>query len=79
MVHWGSSQLKRKVSKREAYDAREITFPSEKGELPSKDPVIIKAVVSNTEINKVYMDCGSACEVIYEHCFRKLSPTIKSK
>ena len=79
MVRWDSSRLKRKVSERETYDAREITFPSETREFPSKDPVIIKVVVSNTEVNKVYMDCGSSCEVIYEHCFRKLSPIIKSK
>jgi hypothetical protein len=79
MVHWDTPRLKRKASEREAYAEREITFPSEMGESPSKDPVIIKVVVSDTEVNKVYMDCGSSCEVIYEHCFRKLSPTIKSK
>jgi hypothetical protein len=79
MVRWGSSRLKRKASERETYDAGEITFPSEAGGFPSKDPVIIKVVVSNVEVNKVYMDYGSSCEVIYKHYFRKLSPTIRSK
>ena len=79
MVRWDSSRLKRKASARETYDAGEITFPSKVGGFPSKDLVIIKVVVSNVEVNKVYMDCGSSCEVIYEHCFRKLSPAIRSK
>jgi hypothetical protein len=79
MVRWDSSRLKRKASEKETYDAGEITFPSDAGGFPSKDPVIIKVVVSNMEVNKVYMDCGSSCKVIYEHCFRKLSPTIRSK
>ena len=25
------------------------------------------------------MDCGSSCEIIYEHCFMKLKPAIRSK
>lgn len=71
--------MKRKIPEREAHDAREITFPSETGDSPSKDPVIIKAIVTNMEVNKIYMDCGSACEVVYDHCLKNLSPTIKSK
>lgn len=79
MVRCDSSQLKRRASERETYDAREITFMFEIGESLSKDPVIIKIVVSNVEINKIYMDSESSCEVIYEHCFMKLSPKIRSK
>ncbi|GKE07488.1 reverse transcriptase domain-containing protein [Tanacetum coccineum] len=55
----------------------EITFPplSDKS---SADPVIIKAYVSERLVNRVYMDSGSSCEVIYEHCSLKLKPSIRS-
>ncbi|GKB84351.1 hypothetical protein Tco_0956623 [Tanacetum coccineum] len=32
----------------------------------------------NGTVNRVYMDIGSSCEVIYEHCFLKLKPSIKA-
>lgn len=57
----------------------EITFHSEMQRSPSKDPVVIKVVISNIKINKVYMDCGSSCEIIYEHCLMKLKPSIRAK
>ncbi|GJV91375.1 hypothetical protein Tco_1539188 [Tanacetum coccineum] len=55
---------------------REITFPplSDKS---SADPVIIKAYVSGRQVNRVYMDIESSCEVIYEHCFLKIKPFIR--
>ena len=79
MVRRGSSNMKRRVSERETLEAGEITFPIEAGKPPSKDPVIIKVRISNMEVDKVYMDCGSSCEIIYEHCFMKLKPSIRSK
>nr|GEW29617.1 putative ribonuclease H-like domain-containing protein [Tanacetum cinerariifolium] len=30
------------------------------------------------QVNNVYMDSRSSCEVIYEHCFLKLKPSIRS-
>ncbi|GKA57155.1 reverse transcriptase domain-containing protein, partial [Tanacetum coccineum] len=55
----------------------EITFPP----LPnvgSSDPVIIKVYISGRQVNRAYIDRGSSCEVIYEHCFLKLKPSIRS-
>ncbi|GJR37299.1 retrovirus-related pol polyprotein from transposon TNT 1-94 [Tanacetum coccineum] len=56
----------------------EITFPLVTKDESSADPVIIKAYVSKRQVNRVYMDSGSSCEVIYEHCFLKLKPSIRS-
>ncbi|GJZ03710.1 putative ribonuclease H-like domain-containing protein, partial [Tanacetum coccineum] len=56
----------------------EITFPLVTKDESSADPVIIKAYVSRRQVNRVYMDSGSSCEVIYEHCFLKLKPSIRS-
>ncbi|GJV90978.1 hypothetical protein Tco_1538791 [Tanacetum coccineum] len=55
----------------------EITFPPLQN-ISSADPVIIKAYVSRRQVNRVYLDGGSSCEVIYEHCFLKLKPFIQS-
>ncbi|GKD85626.1 hypothetical protein Tco_1356780 [Tanacetum coccineum] len=41
-------------------------------------PVIIEAKIFGRKVGRVYMDSGSSCEIIYEHCFEKLNPTIKS-
>ncbi|GJX75619.1 hypothetical protein Tco_0322430 [Tanacetum coccineum] len=58
-------------------DIGEITFPP----LPnvrSSDPIIIKVYISGRQVNKAYLDGGSSCEVIYEHCFLKLKPSTGS-
>ncbi|GKA71566.1 hypothetical protein Tco_0777705 [Tanacetum coccineum] len=44
----------------------------------SSDLVIIRVQISRRQVNRVYMDSGSSCEVIYEHCFLKLKPSIRS-
>ncbi|GJR19907.1 reverse transcriptase domain-containing protein [Tanacetum coccineum] len=44
----------------------------------SNAPVIIEVAVFGRKVRRVYMDSGSTCEVIYEHCFEKLNPTIKA-
>ncbi|GKA07579.1 hypothetical protein Tco_0686803 [Tanacetum coccineum] len=55
----------------------EIAFPP----LPnvgSSDPVIIKVYISGRKVNIAYLDGGSSCDVIYEQCFLKLKPSIRS-
>ncbi|GKC26872.1 hypothetical protein Tco_1034166, partial [Tanacetum coccineum] len=41
-------------------------------------PVIIEAKIFGRTVGQVYMDSGSSCKIIYEHCFEKLNPTIKA-
>ncbi|GKC99656.1 reverse transcriptase domain-containing protein, partial [Tanacetum coccineum] len=58
------------------YEGKEIIFP-----LVAKvnnTPVIIEAKIFGRKVGRVYMDSESSCEIIYEHCFKKLNPTIKS-
>ncbi|GJV02677.1 reverse transcriptase domain-containing protein [Tanacetum coccineum] len=55
----------------------EITFPPLLN-VCSADPVIIKVYISGRQVNIVYLDGGSSCEVIYEHFFLKLKPSIRS-
>ncbi|GJU10416.1 hypothetical protein Tco_1132812 [Tanacetum coccineum] len=58
------------------YEGKEIIFP-----LVAKvnnAPVIIEAKIFGRKVGRVYMDNGSSCEIIYEHYFEKLNPTIKA-
>ncbi|GJU44950.1 reverse transcriptase domain-containing protein [Tanacetum coccineum] len=41
-------------------------------------PAIIEAKIFGRKVGRVHMDSGSSCEIIYEHCFEKLNPTIKA-
>ncbi|GJT25330.1 reverse transcriptase domain-containing protein [Tanacetum coccineum] len=56
----------------------EITFSPVARVNNSSDPIIIKAKIFGRQVNRVHMDNGSSCEVIYKHCFLKLKPSIKS-
>nr|GFA89092.1 hypothetical protein [Tanacetum cinerariifolium] len=56
----------------------EITFPPVTRDHNFSAPVIIKAMIFGRQVNRVYMDRESSCEVIYEHCFLKLKPSIKA-
>ncbi|GJY46759.1 reverse transcriptase domain-containing protein [Tanacetum coccineum] len=66
---------KNTVSESIAYK-EEITIPPVTR--VSNEPVIIEAAVFRRKVGRVYTDSGSTCEVIYEHCFEKLNPTIKA-
>ncbi|GJV82164.1 reverse transcriptase domain-containing protein [Tanacetum coccineum] len=66
---------KNTVSESMAYK-EEITFPPVTR--VRNAPVIIEATILERKVGRVYMGSGSTCEVIYEHCFEKLNPTIKA-
>ena len=38
------------------------------------DPLIVTADVGTTRIHRIYVDGGSSAEIMYEHCFEKLTP-----
>ncbi|GKC91350.1 reverse transcriptase domain-containing protein [Tanacetum coccineum] len=69
--------LKRKSVEESVDRVKEITFPPVSS-INSSDPVIIKARISERQVSRVYMDSGSSCEVIYENCFLKLKPSIRT-
>ena len=79
MVRRGGPSQKRKEVEESTLKMREVTFPPLADQPPSDDPVVIKVLIFNREVNRAYMDCGSSCEIIYEHCFLKLKPSIRSQ
>ncbi|GJR22018.1 hypothetical protein Tco_0970545 [Tanacetum coccineum] len=57
----------------------EISFPPIDEEEGAEGPMIIEAEVGGHFIHRMYVDGGSASEIMYEHCFNKLLPEVKSK
>ncbi|GJR66436.1 reverse transcriptase domain-containing protein [Tanacetum coccineum] len=78
MVNRESYTSKRKFTKEPINGIGEITFPLVSGSDNSSDLVIIRVRISGRHVNRVYMDSGSSCEVIYEHVFLKINPSIRS-
>ncbi|GJW03846.1 reverse transcriptase domain-containing protein [Tanacetum coccineum] len=75
MIRWDESYMKNKFESL-TFECKEITFPS--GNSKSSALVVIKAKIFGREVNRVHMDGGSSYEVIYEHCFMKLKPSIRA-
>ncbi|GKD04004.1 hypothetical protein Tco_1178978 [Tanacetum coccineum] len=45
----------------------------------TKGPMIIEAEIGGHCIHRMYMDGGSASEILYEHCFNRLCLEIKNQ
>ncbi|GJY19621.1 reverse transcriptase domain-containing protein [Tanacetum coccineum] len=78
MINKEEACTRNNVSKSPTFEGREITFPLVTKGRNSSAPVIIKAKIFGREVGRVHMDSGSLCEVIYEHCFLKLKPSIQA-
>ncbi|GJW25613.1 reverse transcriptase domain-containing protein [Tanacetum coccineum] len=52
----------------------EILFPPLGDEDRAKGPMIIEAKIRGHFIHLIYVDGGSASEILYEHCFNRLRP-----
>ncbi|GKE21640.1 hypothetical protein Tco_1433152 [Tanacetum coccineum] len=45
----------------------------------TEGPVIIEAEIGGQCIHRIYVDGGSASEILYEHCFSRMHPEIKNQ
>ncbi|GJR58271.1 reverse transcriptase domain-containing protein [Tanacetum coccineum] len=57
----------------------EISFLPLEEEEGSEGPMIIEAKIGGHFIHRLYVDGGSALEILYEHCFNRLRPKIKNQ
>ncbi|GJR10726.1 reverse transcriptase domain-containing protein [Tanacetum coccineum] len=57
----------------------EITFPPLFANKGTDSPLVIEAEIKGHAIHRMYVDGGSSMEVLYEHCFNRLRPEIKSQ
>ncbi|GJU57536.1 reverse transcriptase domain-containing protein [Tanacetum coccineum] len=55
----------------------EISFPPLGEDEGTEGPMIIEAEIGGHCVHRMYVDGGSALEILYEHCFSRLRPKIK--
>nr|GEX07932.1 reverse transcriptase domain-containing protein [Tanacetum cinerariifolium] len=58
---------------------KEITFPPLTASSGVEGPLVIEAEMDGHMIHRMYVDGGSSMEILYEHCFNRLRPEIKSQ
>nr|GEV03288.1 hypothetical protein [Tanacetum cinerariifolium] len=58
---------------------KEIMFPSLAANKGTGCPLVIEAEISGRIVHRIYVDIGSSMEVLYEHCFNRIHPEIKSQ
>ncbi|GJV55083.1 reverse transcriptase domain-containing protein [Tanacetum coccineum] len=56
-----------------------ISFPSLGEEDGTEGPMIIEAEIGGHFVHQIYVDRGASSEVLYEHCFVRLWPKIRSQ
>ncbi|GKF46972.1 hypothetical protein Tco_0136774, partial [Tanacetum coccineum] len=49
------------------------------GEDGTEGPMIIEAEMGGHFIHRMYVDGGSSSEILYEHCFNKFRPKVRSQ
>nr|GEZ89412.1 reverse transcriptase domain-containing protein [Tanacetum cinerariifolium] len=59
--------------------AKEIMFPPLAASNRKEGPLVIEAEMGRHMIHRMYIDGGSSMEILYEHCFNRLRPKIKSQ
>nr|GEW23937.1 reverse transcriptase domain-containing protein [Tanacetum cinerariifolium] len=57
----------------------EIAFPKLAASNETEGPLVIEAEMGGHIIHRIYIDGGSSMEILYEHCFKRLRPEIKSQ
>nr|GEV93467.1 hypothetical protein [Tanacetum cinerariifolium] len=58
---------------------KEITFPPLAASSETEGPLVIEAEMGGHMIHRMYMNDVSSMEILYEHCFNRLRPEIKSQ
>nr|GEU93298.1 reverse transcriptase domain-containing protein [Tanacetum cinerariifolium] len=78
MVQSWQRTVKQKVT--QSFErVREIVFPQLAASNGTEGPLVIEAEMGGHMIHRMYIDGGSSMEILYEHCFNRLQPEIKSQ
>nr|GEY46926.1 reverse transcriptase domain-containing protein [Tanacetum cinerariifolium] len=78
MVRSWQRTVKQKITQ-SFEQGKEITFPPLTTNNGTEGPLIIEAEMGGHTIHRMYIDGGSSMEILYEHCFNRLRPEIKSQ
>nr|GEX62857.1 reverse transcriptase domain-containing protein [Tanacetum cinerariifolium] len=78
MVKSWQRTMKQKVT--QSFErVEEIAFPQLAASNGTKGPLVIEAKLGGHMIHRMYIDGGSSMEILYEHCFNRIRPEIKSQ
>nr|GEY88138.1 reverse transcriptase domain-containing protein [Tanacetum cinerariifolium] len=78
MVRSWQRTVKQKITQ-SFEQGKEITFPPLTTNDGTEGPLVIEAEMGGHTIHRMYIDGGSSMEILYEHCFNRLRPEIKSQ
>nr|GEX90467.1 reverse transcriptase domain-containing protein [Tanacetum cinerariifolium] len=78
MVRSWQRTVKQKVTQ-SFEQVKEIAFPPLTASNETEGPLVIEAEMGGHMIHRMYIDGGSSLKILYEHCFNRLRPEIKSQ
>nr|GEW42255.1 reverse transcriptase domain-containing protein [Tanacetum cinerariifolium] len=78
MVRSWQRTVKQKITQ-SFEQGKEITFPPLTNSNGTEGPLVIEAEIGGHTIHRMYIDSGSSMEILYEQCFNRLRPEIKSQ
>ncbi|GKF58728.1 hypothetical protein Tco_0172265, partial [Tanacetum coccineum] len=76
---WSNDRKRKSIERNESWMKAPIVFPPLSMEDASDEPLIIEAVMEGYLVRRVYVDKGASTKVMFEHCFKNLSPAIRSR
>ncbi|GJY72392.1 reverse transcriptase domain-containing protein [Tanacetum coccineum] len=71
-------KTKQKVSQKFSHGSG-ISFPTLTADNAVVEPLTIEINAAGHDIHRMYIDGGASADILYEHCFQRLRPKVKSQ
>ncbi|GJT08278.1 reverse transcriptase domain-containing protein [Tanacetum coccineum] len=78
MVQSWQRKTKQKVSQKFSHGSG-ISFPTLTADNAVVEPLTIEINAAGHDIHRMYIDGGASADILYEHCFQRLRPEVKSQ
>ncbi|GJR31512.1 reverse transcriptase domain-containing protein [Tanacetum coccineum] len=78
MVQSWQRKTKQKVSQKFSHGSG-ISFPTLTADNVVAEPLTIEINATGHDIHRMYIDGGASADILYEHCFQRLRPEVKSQ
>jgi hypothetical protein len=78
MIQSWQRKTRQKVSQKFSY-GNEISLPTLAADNVVVEPLTIEIHTGGHDIHRMYVDGGASADIMYEHCFKRLRPEIRSQ